>query len=224
MFAGARLTWTRALPSDAPLQRIAEVGVPVAKDGRAGPMAFVTVRFRYLADGVEIAQEEQDLVYLPERKREEVAAGGSNEAQAAATGQEADGGEVPLASVTAVFDTPALFRFSALTYNSHRIHYDEPYVTGEEGYPGLVVHGPLLAIMLADLVRGLHGDDALVGFTFKARAPAFVGESLTFEARPADTQVNDGGQERAGGLLELTARRGQVPLMTATAQLRPGLV
>jgi 3-methylfumaryl-CoA hydratase len=231
MFAGARLSWTNPMPSDSPLERVAEVGVPVAKDGRAGPMAFVTVRFSYRADGVEVAREEQDLVYLPERTADDAPASRPSAPAPAATGAgaavpvaESDPADAPLVVRTATFDPPALFRFSALTYNTHRIHYDQPYVTGEEGYPGLVVHGPLLAVMLADLVRDLHGDDALVGFAFKARSPAFAGETLTFEARPAepDEQAATPG-EGDGAVLALTARRGPATLMVATARLRAGL-
>jgi 3-methylfumaryl-CoA hydratase len=231
MFAGARLSWTSTMATDVPLERVAEVSEAVQKDGRAGPMAFVTVRFRYLdAGGVEVAREEQDLVYLPERGSGSASA--SQRPVGGADGASGDAGEGagegeddrPLASATATFDAPALFRFSALTYNTHRIHYDEPYVTREEGYPGLVVHGPLLAVRLAELVRDLYGDDALAGFSFKARSPAFAGELLTFVARrgtPEEQTLAPG--EGAGKVVGLTAHRGSTILMAASARLRPGL-
>jgi 3-methylfumaryl-CoA hydratase len=69
-------------------------------------------------------------------------------------------------------DSRLLFRFSAITFNAHRIHYDRAYATAEEGYPGLVVHGPLTAVLLAQLVR-THAAEAITAFTFRAQAPIF---------------------------------------------------
>jgi 3-methylfumaryl-CoA hydratase len=90
-------------------------------------------------------------------------------------------------------DPTLLFRFSALTFNAHRIHYDRPYATEVEGYPGLVVHGPLQAIALAELVRR-HDGRALSEFRFTARAPAFDQGPLRLRGRPAD----DGSAELRG--------------------------
>jgi 3-methylfumaryl-CoA hydratase len=74
-------------------------------------------------------------------------------------------------------DTRLLFRISALTFNAHRIHYDRPYAIAEEGYPGLVVHGPLTAVLLLDLVRR-HSARPVVGFSFRGLAPLFDGHAL----------------------------------------------
>ena len=73
---------------------------------------------------------------------------------------------------TIVPDVRLLFRFSALTFNAHRIHYDRPYAMNEEGYPGLVVHGPLTAMLLADLVRR-NSLDVMASFSFRGLAPIF---------------------------------------------------
>lgn len=73
---------------------------------------------------------------------------------------------------------PLLFRFSALTFNSHRIHYDLPYATAEEGYRGLVVHGPLTATLLLQLAQAELGDNALASFAFRGTSPAICGEGL----------------------------------------------
>ncbi|MEY3832639.1 MAG: hypothetical protein RLZZ130_117, partial [Pseudomonadota bacterium] len=73
---------------------------------------------------------------------------------------------------------PLLFRFSALTFNSHRIHYDLPYARDEERYRGLVVHGPLTASLLLDLARRALGDNALASFAFRGLSPAICGEAL----------------------------------------------
>ncbi len=85
-------------------------------------------------------------------------------------------------------DTRLLFRFSALTFNAHRIHYDRPYATAVEGYPGLVVHGPLTAVLLLDLVRR-HTPRPVVGFTFRGLAPLFDGAPLHLLATPGGDQV-----------------------------------
>jgi 3-methylfumaryl-CoA hydratase len=66
-----------------------------------------------------------------------------------------------------------LFRYSALTFNGHRIHYDRKYVTETEGYPGLIVHGPLIATLLADLVRRNAPDAQMLSFEFRAVRPTF---------------------------------------------------
>ncbi len=79
-------------------------------------------------------------------------------------------------------DAALLFRFSALTFNSHRIHYDLPYARDVEGYPGLVVHGPLTAILLAELARS-HGVEVR-RFRFRARAPVYCGETLHLRGTP----------------------------------------
>jgi 3-methylfumaryl-CoA hydratase len=71
-----------------------------------------------------------------------------------------------------------LFRYSAVTFNSHRIHYDQPYATGVEGYRGLVVHGPLIATLLLDLAAREFGPNTLKKFTMRAQSPAFCGELL----------------------------------------------
>jgi 3-methylfumaryl-CoA hydratase len=86
-----------------------------------------------------------------------------------------------------------LFRFSALTYNAHRIHYDRPYATGVEGYPGLVVHGPLQAVALAELCRR-HDPRPLAAFRFTALAPAFDDGPLRLRGRP---DGGDGAELRA---------------------------
>ncbi len=78
-----------------------------------------------------------------------------------------------------------LFRLSALTYNTHRIHYDQPYATGVEGYPGLVVHGPLLALLLLELPRRFAPERTVAGFDYRLRRPAFGGVPIV--ARGAES-------------------------------------
>ncbi len=215
MFAGGRLHWDRPLPLDAEIERHISVGETTHKSGRNGPLAFVTVTLHYTVDGVKVATEEQDLVYRPEPD-------GPPATDTEATREPHDARATPEPSpllegepepdlrADVILGPEHLFRFSALTFNTHRIHYDLPYATGVEGYPGLVVHGPLLAIRLAELVRAERSDDVVGGFSFRAMAPAFAGQSLSFLA----WKTEDG--------YRLAARRGPATLMAAEVVLRGG--
>lgn len=110
-------------------------------------------------------------------------------------------------SRTVVPDTRLLFRFSALTFNAHRIHYDRPYAISEEGYPGLVVHGPLTALLLLQLVRQ-NTSRAVLNFRFRSQAPLFDLAPFRLVGVPANSQV----ELQAVGPDAKTA-------MTATAEL-----
>jgi 3-methylfumaryl-CoA hydratase len=83
-------------------------------------------------------------------------------------------------------DPVLLFRYSALTFNPHRIHYDAPYAAGVEGYPGLVVHGPLIATLMVDLCRRSRPEARITGFSFRAMAPLFCGNELVLGGAPSD--------------------------------------
>src|SRR5438270_389265 len=92
----------------------------------------------------------------------------------------------PIDSTTAktiVPDPVLLFRFSALTFNGHRIHYDQPYVTGAEGYPGLIVHGPLMGLLQIELARRANPGRTPASFEFRALSPAFAGAPFTVATR-----------------------------------------
>jgi 3-methylfumaryl-CoA hydratase len=89
-----------------------------------------------------------------------------------------------------------LFRYSALTFNGHRIHYDQPYVTGEEGYPGLVVHGPLQATLLLHLAAGALPGRRLARFEYRALSPAFAGEPLEVHGQPEGDPAGAVGEAR----------------------------
>ena len=100
-------------------------------------------------------------------------------------------------------DPVLLFRFSALTFNGHRIHYDQPYVTGTEGYPGLIVHGPLMGMVQIELARRANPDKVAKSFEFRALAPVYAGAAFTVHAR----REGDGGiatwiADRTGGLAQ----------------------
>jgi len=161
MFAGARLQWHRPLVVGAPAQREARINDVQMKSGKTGRLAFVTVSCRFMQHGQLCLEEEQDIVY-----REP---GGRVSAPAAAAWP-----ALPAGSWTRELqpDSRLLFRFSALTFNAHRIHYDAVYASEVEGYPGRVVHGPLTAMLLSDLVRR-STTRPLRAFKFRGVAPLF---------------------------------------------------
>ena len=123
-------------------------------------------------------------------------------------------------------DEVLLFRYSALTFNGHRIHYDRHHVTQTEGYPGLVVHGPLIATLLLDLLHRQQPQVQVRSFGFKARHPCFDGEPLTLHGQPGGGQLGtaqsvEGASTAASGMVHLWAEGpGGVLLMDAQAQLR----
>ncbi len=177
MFAGARMKLLAPLLVGQPAERIGTVRDVVMKSGKSGALAFVTVGYRFVQRGVTCIEEEQDIVY-----REP---GPAVPAPVAAELPPPPDGAF---SRSLVPDTRLLFRFSALTFNAHRIHYDRPYAMAEEGYPGLVVHGPLTAVLLLDLVRR-NSPRPLVGFSFRGLAPLFDGHPLRLVGRPAGDAV-----------------------------------
>jgi len=172
MFAGARIQMHRPLTLGVPAVREGTIANVAHKSGKSGALAFVTVRYRCTQGNQLCIEEEQDIVY-----REQ---GAPVAAPVPAT-------LAPLSDDqwqrTLVPDTRLLFRFSALTYNAHRIHYDRPYALHEEGYPGLVVHGPLIAVLLADLVS-TRAPRPITAFSFKGLAPLFDGTPVRLEGTP----------------------------------------
>jgi 3-methylfumaryl-CoA hydratase len=172
MWAGSRLDFTKPFRVGDTVTRQSEIVDVVVKEGRGGALVFVKVRRAYRArDGLAMT-EEQDIAYreAPDPSRPPP------------TPEEAppDG---PWRRIVTP-DPVMLFRYSALTYNGHRIHYDHPYVTKVEGYPGLIVHGPLLATLLLDLVRREAPGATLQHFVFRAMAPVFATASFTVTGVP----------------------------------------
>jgi len=159
MWAGGRLQWHAPLRVGDALERSTRIESVTHKSGRSGDLVFLLLRHEVRAGGVLALTEEQDIVYR-------------------APAQPGDPAPAPQAAPTdatwsreIVPDPVLLFRFSALTFNAHRIHYDRPYATGAEGYPGLVVHGPLIATLLADLARRERPEARVTGFSFRAVRP-----------------------------------------------------
>jgi 3-methylfumaryl-CoA hydratase len=146
------------------------------KKGRESALVFVTVRHRFSTDAGVAVEEEQDLVYreppavMPRagERREDIA--------------EMD----PTWRHTVRPTETLLFRFSALTFNTHRIHYDRRYATHVEGYAGLVVHGPLIATLLLDLLQTHVTSDRIRRFHFKATRPTFDTSDFLVFGAPGD--------------------------------------
>jgi 3-methylfumaryl-CoA hydratase len=161
MWAGGRLQWHAPLRVGEDVQRTSRIVSVSHKAGRTGDLVFVLVRHEVSnAHGLALS-EEHDIVYrAAARPSDPVPAPQAAPADAAW-------------SRDIVPDDVLLFRYSALTFNGHRIHYDRRYVTQVEGYPGLIVHGPLIATLLVDLCRRQQPTLQLRSFSFKAVRPTF---------------------------------------------------
>lgn len=161
MWAGGRVRFERDLRAGDPVSRVSEILKVEEKSGGSGRLVFVTVRHRISGPAGLAIEEEHDIVYRGTEGAAVKAAEPAPPPPAGAFGHEVRPNPV------------LLFRYSALTANGHRIHYDLDYVTREEGYPGLIVHGPLQATWLADLVRVHRPGARIVRFSFRGRRPAF---------------------------------------------------
>jgi 3-methylfumaryl-CoA hydratase len=163
MWAGGRLHWQPGNPlvlGDAVTRQSRIVSVK-HKTGRTGDLLFVLVRHEiHNARGLALS-EEHDIVYRANPQPGDVVPTPQRAAQDASWTREITPDDV------------LLFRYSALTFNGHRIHYDRRYVTEVEGYPGLIVHGPLIATLLVDLLRRQLPDARLASFEFRAVRPVF---------------------------------------------------
>ncbi|MGV6875596.1 FAS1-like dehydratase domain-containing protein [Pseudochelatococcus sp. B33] len=178
MWAGGRLIYHAPLPMGPTVARNSEIADVTVKDGSAGTLVFVTVRHTIVHDGTVFIEEEQDIVY----RDAPVPGAAKPRPSPAPEGAEWSEAVQP--------DPVLLFRYSALTSNGHRIHYDQPYATQEEGYPERVVHGPLIATLLQGLAARSRPQARLSRFEFRAMAPLFVDRGFHIEA--AKRESGDG--------------------------------
>jgi 3-methylfumaryl-CoA hydratase len=179
MFAGERFRFHRPIRIGDALRRETELADISAKTGGTGTLVFATVVNRVFGPEGLAVEEERRTVF-----REEVKTGERNQAPR----REDAPADVPWRRRITP-DPVLLFRFSALTFNSHRIHYDRPWATEVEGYPGLVVHGPLTSILLIDFARDRTPGRTVTRYATQARAPLF--DTAPFELRGRPTP--DGG-------------------------------
>lgn len=181
MFAGGRVTAYTPLVIGEPATKVTSIANTVEKEGRTGPLTFVTVLQEISQGGELVIREEQDIVY-----------------RAPGTGALPPATEPPSPpagpTLSLAVDERLLFRFSALTYNTHRIHYDLGYVP-TEGYDGLVIHGPLQALLMGDLMRR-EGID-LVGKTFGYRFVSPMTKPQTLTIVPGPDGLEHGAESRS---------------------------
>jgi 3-methylfumaryl-CoA hydratase len=170
MWAGGRLQFHSDLPLGALCRKTSTITSIKEKESRQGPLCLVTVTHEIsVAESVALV-EEHDIVYLRDREPHDPIADG----EPPATMQ---------FSESFSSDSTLLFRYSALTFNGHKIHYDLDYCRDIEGYPGLLFHGPLTATLLLDLASRKLGHHNVQSFDFRAMAPIFHDEVILFEGR-----------------------------------------
>ena len=176
MWAGGRLVFTGALAMGEAAKRVSVIKSVALKEGQSGPLCFVTVRHTVTGENTgAVIEEEHDIVYRAKDGARPTV--NSHNAQ-----RDSARSIVPASTDTdqTIHPSPVmLFRYSALTFNGHRIHYDRDYCRDVEGYPGLVFHGPLTATLLARLASQSHSNKRLTEFSFRARAPLFDTEPFT---------------------------------------------
>jgi len=192
MWAGGQVRGLGALRCGIPATKRTSVLSVTEKDGRSGHLTFVTLGHQVRQDGQLVIDERQDVVY--------------REAPSSPTGP-APMPAAPAPAVPAGEDeweievSPALlFRFSALTYNAHRIHYDRDYARDVEGYPGLLTHGPLQALAMAEAARAVAGGGDLGAVTFEYRllAPLFDHQGMLARAVTGPEEITASVRDRYG--------------------------
>jgi len=179
MWASSKVEFLAPLHVGEAVTRTSRVLSVTEKSGSSGPLVFVDVAHDIAGEVGVAVREVQSIVYreaaLPDAPLSPPA---PSDGRFEAPGWTSHRMLMP--------SEPLLFRFSALTFNSHRIHYDLPYAQCEERYRGLVVHGPLTATLLLDLARREFGDNALASFSYRGLSPAICGEALHLVMRGTD--------------------------------------
>jgi 3-methylfumaryl-CoA hydratase len=196
MWAAGSMQSHQPLKVDVPAERRSTIKSVDFKQGRSGGLVFITVEHAYWQSGACVLLEQQDIVY-----REE--ASGSKSAQV----------DPPVVrpgkwSKTLTPDPVLLFRYSAVTFNSHRIHFDQDYTQNTEGYPGLIVHGPLTATLMLQFVDETVGPGKIEAFSFRAQRPLFANQLLTIHGQPSDDGMEVWVEDAQGW----TTTQGQVRL------------
>ncbi|RST83484.1 protein dehydratase [Aquibium carbonis] len=198
MWAGGQLDFHAPLQVGAEVTRVSRIADVAHKAGRSGELVFVTVEHAIESDGRTMLSERQDIVYRP----------AAEPGLTSATAPRQPLADPRKAEVSDTVDatTTLLFRYSALTFNGHRIHYDVDYARQAEGYPGLVVHGPLQATLMLHLAARMSGGRTPRRFAYRGVAPLFHGAPFTVNAA-----------EARQGLELWCADAAAHPTMTATA-------
>ena len=175
MWAAGRMVQHQPLKAGIKAEKVSTVEAVTRKDGRSGPLAFVRVRHDIKQRHALAVTEWQELVYRP---------------QDAKPADPTPAPKVAAHSEPLAFTSTQLFRYSALTFNGHRIHYDADYARDAEGYAGLVVHGPLLAHLMMQLAVKMHG--GFTDFSYRGSSPLILGETATLCANDGQFWVRGG--------------------------------
>lgn len=200
MWASSKVEFLTPITAEAEIVRTSTVASIREKTGGTGQLVFVGVDHETVADNVLAVKERQTIVYReafvphshsgeglgvgPVRKRSVSLTGLTPTAPLKGRGFDDWDFHRTITPIEAL-----LFRYSALTFNSHRIHYDLPYAVEQEGYRGLVVHGPLTATLLLDLAARELGSNVLQSFAFRGQAPAFAGEALHLAGKVDGSEI-----------------------------------
>ncbi|MFC3724717.1 FAS1-like dehydratase domain-containing protein [Neoaquamicrobium sediminum] len=207
MWAGGELRFSSEFRVGDRVTRISRIDDVSVKHGRSGSLCFVQVSHRYETPRGLALSERHDIVY-----RQMESAPAASTAPAPQTGEAAR-----RISVTA--DPVLLMRYSAATFNGHRIHYDRDYCANVEGYPGLIVHGPLQATLLLNLARQENGGAYPASFAFRGVSPLFDGQSFTVNAgrgAPLELWVADAsGKTTMTATATLSSDAGEQPTVPA---------
>jgi 3-methylfumaryl-CoA hydratase len=201
MWAASKTAFLRPLRPGQTIIRNSRVASVTEKRGGSGTLVFAEVEHQTHADGALAIRETQSIVFR------EAAPKGAPPTPPPLGEDRFEPSEWD-AHRLVVPSQALLFRFSALTFNSHRIHYDLPYATDEEGYRGLVIHGPLTASLLLDLAQRQFGDNAITHFDFRGTSPAIAGETLHLVLRDKGDGLELGAFAADGRqVMAATARR-----------------
>ena len=201
MWASSRVRIQKQPSVGVPVERTSTIADVVLKQSAAsGPLVFVHVDHEYVQGNEALIQDRQTIVYRQPSAFKQ-----------AATAELQEQPENPVRSQNILPDSTLLFRYSAMTFNGHRIHYDHNYTTTEEGYPGLVVQGPLMATLLMNLAQASRPDSPLREFEFRGVAPAFVDQALLLCVNDNEAESDDDTES-----LEIRHHEGAL-IMTATA-------
>ena len=194
MWAGGSFTFHGSFRVGDRVRRHSQIADVTLKQGRSGPLCFVAVDHLFDVDGEIIIRERQDLVYREAASGQSAAEKPAAPLQAIAAGSH---------HKTVQPDTTLLFRYSALTFNGHRIHYDLDYARAVEQYPGLVVHGPLQATWLLQFASSLFGRPP-ASFSFRGQSPLFHDDLIEIHARKEAGTIHLWTQ-RQGGPIAMSA-------------------
>jgi 3-methylfumaryl-CoA hydratase len=203
MWASSKVEFLKPLQIGAGVTRTSRILSISEKSGNSGQLVFVDVAHETSTENGLAVREVQSIVYREAAGLETPLSPPVESACSFdANGWEGQRDVVP--------NEPLLFRFSALTFNSHRIHYDLPYARDEERYRGLVVHGPLTASLLLDLARRALGDNALASFAFRGLSPAICGEALHLVMRGSGNDIELGAFAGDGRQIMAASAQGHI--------------